>query len=225
MCGFCSEYFRSDNNSNLFNSMLKNRFKTCSRIIIDSSACYVLPTIGCFVEGYCLIVSKRHVGSIGRLNDVEQDAFAALINLLNEYSLETYNKPVICFEHGAVSCNNLAGGCVDHAHLHVVPYEQKLCDVVRSYGLTVQRIESIRSLHSIAFSDRPYLYWKEINGEEYVVVDEFVSSQFFRKIIADSHGLTDKWDWREYPFVDNMISTYRKAKQFFAECNGKDDEK
>ena len=100
-CGFCSEYYRCDNSSNLFDNMLKQRFKTPSRIIIDSSACYVLPTIGCFVEGYSLIVSKRHVGSIGRLNYEEQDAFIALINRLKENSLETYNKPVICFEHGA----------------------------------------------------------------------------------------------------------------------------
>lgn len=77
--------------------------------------------MGSIVEGYILLVSKRHINSMGELNKNEYSDF---INIKSKiiFDLEkVYDKKCICFEHGSGLKNREnAGSSVKHARFHIV---------------------------------------------------------------------------------------------------------
>ena len=89
-----------------------------SRFIAQTPRFVAVPTFGCFVAGYLLVVPRTHVLSFGQLGpDVLREA-DALVARLSARITAAYGMPALGFEYG----NNVPGGRrIEHAHWHLLP--------------------------------------------------------------------------------------------------------
>lgn len=212
-CSFCSE-FTPESELDFFeeqNLLIHNVLKgssLSSRIIFENEYFVVIPTIGCFIEGYCLICTKDHYYSFREfLNNSGKEVFE---RFLAEFSLvykEVYGE-FLLFEHGSYNKHMKGGGCSDHAHIHVIPSKDIIFDPKAS-GFE-------GSSQELWFNeiDGEYLYFRQ-SGNSFLNQQAIIESQFLRRIFANILGVADFWDWRKYPFVENMQVTYRKLKKSY----------
>lgn len=216
-CGFCAELHSVGQENNL---LQKTIFPSCglsSRVVYQTDHFVVIPTLGALVEGYLLIVSKAHYESIRQIPKEFISEFDEVVHKVKSVIRSTYGKNSVCFEHGAASCSNKFGGCIDHAHLHVVPCEETLSETIREFGMELMPIPSLAALSDIVDRSQPYLYWEDPEESKYVIQDSFVPSQFFRKIIAHHYSVIEQWDWRQYLNLENLLKTYRALYPRFTE--------
>jgi hypothetical protein len=77
-----------------------------------------MPTVGCFVPGYLLIVPRAHARSYGQLDAATLDEAEGLIAALSARLAAVYDMPVLGFEYGI----NMPGERrIEHAHWHLLP--------------------------------------------------------------------------------------------------------
>lgn len=195
-CPFCMEM----KNYNL-NPLKKNR------IVLETEHFVVFPTVGCLVVNYVLIVPKKHYTCFGHLSDIEHIELNALINELQFKNRVIFENTTIMFEHGSTEENPNAGNSVYHAHLHVLPFAKSLKDDVVKDGLVPTEIGSIHELYNTIKKMPSYLYYHDTDGKDYEIPHAGVESQYFRRLVSKNLDLPDKWNWREYPFIENMYRT------------------
>lgn len=189
-CVFCNIDFEKEENT----------------IINENSNFYVLPALGSLVEGYLLIVSKRHVNSMADLNEEEKSDYIDLINKYIKIFYNVYGINPIIFEHGTPMPNNkMRANSVFHAHTHIVNYN----------FLDSERI--IKSLNFKSIKDacdinknKNYIFYMDDSLKCYVSYNFPSESQLMRKIMAKELGIDDKFDWRNNRFMNNITSTIKK---------------
>lgn len=212
-CGFCTEINGLDADSNLFNSVISTYTGLSDRYVYEDDRFVVMPTLGAFVEGYVMIVTKTHYDCVGKMPLEEIIAIDRLLGVIKERIKRIYGTEVICFEHGSVSCANKFGGCLNHAHLHILPCNVSLIEEISEYDLKISKLPSLSMLHDQGGAENPYLFFEDVDGERYMITGEYIASQFFRKLVANHMGLSESWDWRENLFLDNILNTVRRLKQ------------
>ena len=90
-------------------------------IIYESDNFVSIVDLGSIVEGYVLLISKRHINSMGELNESEYSDFISIKSKIISDLEKIYSKKCICFEHGSGLKNHEnAGSSVQHAHFHIV---------------------------------------------------------------------------------------------------------
>ncbi|MEU5885006.1 HIT domain-containing protein [Spirillospora sp. NPDC047279] len=77
-----------------------------------------VPTYGCFVRGYLLVVPRRHVLAFGQLDPGELAEAQILIDDLVARLKRVYGLPVLGFEYGLAAAGVRR---IEHAHWHLVP--------------------------------------------------------------------------------------------------------
>jgi diadenosine tetraphosphate (Ap4A) HIT family hydrolase len=173
------------------------------RILYENEHALVVPTIGSIVPNYLLIIPKRHVISC---NDLSSEEIESLIQCKKKIEHNVGNGTI--FEHGSLSREKSGGASIEHAHLHFIPVE--IDHSIISNKLDFKKINSIAEINSV---DSEYLLIWNKKGIYYAKSDS-VPSQFLRKVIAEYFGVPDKWNWKEFPFVENMQHTYTSWKKF-----------
>ena len=212
-CGFCVEIHGMDTDNNLFKRVIAPETGLKSRYVYEDDTFVVMPTLGAFVEGYVMIVSKEHYDCVGKMSAEDIARLEALMEEITHRIRKVYGMDVICFEHGAVSCANKFGGCLNHAHVHLVPCNASLLEEIRDYDLEVEPLSSLSELQSLGQEGRPYLFFRDTDGEQYLITGDFIVSQFFRQLVTARMGLDQKWDWREHMFLDNVFKTVKGLTQ------------
>jgi hypothetical protein len=108
------------------------------------------------------------------------------------------------FEHG-MSPGCSSGGCIDHAHMHIVP----ATDVVATALLAASSFSPVHSWESLADrSDAAYLLIS-LPGEEgyrWAAPPLALQSQHLRRVVAGALGVED-YDWAVASFLDTIVST------------------
>jgi len=180
------------------------------KVIYETKNFVVTPTVGALIEGWVLIISKRHVTAMGALTKDELYELKELTIKIKNLVVSTYGAAVV-FEHGP-ACEGTTFGCgIDHAHFHVVPLQIPLAQLIeeelRSTNMW-EIIADIRELLGIHRRKASYLYILE-NGENQgrvACLDE-VPSQFMRRVIASFLGIPHLYDYRKYKFHENAMAT------------------
>lgn len=198
ICEFCSKISRADDGAS---PLAWFDF----RILTQTEDFVAVPALGSIVPGYLLLVTKKHVPSMACLTRGERQRLFAFTGWLARLQAEHWHPPMI-FEHGAADESKArAGSCVTHAHWHLVPGPWCLT----SPDYTFRRISSFEEFALQYDFKAGYLYFESYNGTALVSEADFVCSQLFRRLLAQSAGKADEWDYAVFPFFDNMKETIR----------------
>lgn len=176
-------------------------------IIEKTKYFYILPTLGSLVDGYVLIVTKRHINSMSELNDNELEEYKTIIAKYQKLFNKIYNKTPIVFEHGTPNQNSkMKANSVTHAHTHIVNINFKNeKEILEKYNF-----KEINNLKEIETNKN---YIKYIYNNKIYITYNFPSvSQLMRILIAEELNYKDKFDWKKERFDENIISTIERIK-------------
>lgn len=200
-------------------ALLSNRSTNLwDRVLLETDNFFVVPSLGSLIEGWLLIVTKSHHICMGSLDRAQ---IAELENLMEEVCTIVRSKygPVAVFEHGPVEAK-LAIGCgVDHAHIHVVPTSLPLIEEAGSltdFKFHWEQIVGIKAVQIPYINGVSYLYVQQDGSYPMMYSGKNIPSQLFRKTIAASLGIPERYNWREYAFESNIVNTVTKLHPFAA---------
>ena len=175
-------------------------------IIEESDNFIVLPTIGALVDGYLMIVSKKHINSMSELKENEKIEYEFLIEKYRNKFKNIYNKFPIIFEHGSpINDSDMKASSVIHAHTHIVNHKFiNEESIVKNLNFKI--------LKNLNYLSKEQNYIMYINPENicYVSFNFEPVSQMMRKIIAKDLGYENKFDWKKEIFIENINSTIKK---------------
>ncbi|MBT4377059.1 hypothetical protein HOD29_06820 [archaeon] len=195
-------------------------------ILNESENFFVVPSVGQMgIEGYVLICSKKHFNGSGDIPSEYHDELEKITELTRERISSFYQSDSLVFEHGPkVGCFK-GGGCLDHAHLHVVTTSK---DILSNLLLDMkdrlspkdyyklERIEGFDPLSKIYNSQTSsYMYLQTPDCKKFATeVNFFIPSQYIRQIISKSEGLSN-WNWRTNPDPGTFQKTLNSLRNKF----------
>ncbi len=187
---------------NMDNSKVENT------IIDESNNFFVLPAIGSLVDGYLMIVSKRHINSMAELTENERNEYEFMLKKYRNLFKSIYNKFPIIFEHGCpVTNSDMKANSVEHAHTHIVNHQ------FMNESTIIKKL-NFNKIDNLGYLMKKQNYIMYINNENVCYITNHFEpvSQMMRKIIAKDLGYENKFDWRKEMFIENINSTIKKLK-------------
>lgn len=180
-----------------------------NKILMESENFYVIPSLGSIVPNWFLICSKDHFISSSKLSSKLLDELFQLVNDLRS-KVKFVNNNISIFEHGPHKPKIATGCSVDHLHIHVVDFDpseliQLSFDYSRDfvwnkYSKPKYAIQSVNS-------DESFLFFQKSPNENFICQKPVFESQYFRKLIAKSKGVEEKFNWRCDYFLENIDNT------------------
>lgn len=170
-----------------------------------------LVSIGAFVEGWTLVVPQTHVYSMRTFYDLPE--FWRFVQHTSQHIQDTYRKKVICFEHGANSCDSETSCGTHHAHLHLVPFGESLAEDILAERpwkkILAQNVKEV-------VSNQEYLLYSDLErvdelAEVYVHILKEGESQYFRRVLANRVGVSD-YSYKTAPFIERTIKSFEELK-------------
>ena len=176
-------------------------------IIEETEYFYILPTLGSLVDGYILIVTKRHINSMSELNENELIEYKNIIEKYKNLFKKIYNKTPIVFEHGTPNQNSeMKANSVTHAHTHIV-------NINFSNEKEILEKYNFKEINDFKEINKNMNYIKYISNDKIYITYNFPSvSQLMRILIAEELNYKDKFDWKKERFDENIISTIERIK-------------
>lgn len=178
--------------------------------ILENAEFSTLVSVGGFVEGWTLVIPKKHTYSMR--NFYTDSMFIDIADKMLKRIRDVYRKKCIIFEHGANHEGSITACGTNHAHLHIIPYERSLRSMMFADD-SIQWIDCrLKDIAEIV-QDREYWFYAEdvVNIEEargYVHIIEKPESQYFRRLLAEKEGYTQEYDYKNHLFLDKGEATY-----------------
>jgi len=205
-CNFCHEVAQAKNGYGLH--------------FLQTHEAIALPTLGCFVRGYSLIVPTSHVASLADLPGASRRPLFETAEYVRE-RIEFLFGPTLIAEHGSGAPEEPTAACCVHAHLHLIPVGSAAFQVQHEYEATGgkgQGFEPENDLDQLAGSS--YLTLSLRPGEWTVWKDASrFPRQFVRRATANALGRPTVFDWKRSPFVEHMRETTELMKRAIAAQN------
>lgn len=162
-------------------------------IIYEDDNIYVTPDLFPLCLGHMLIITKEHHNSFGNVPlsvyDSAEKAKRYLFKNIFKFA------PFIVFEHGAV-VEHSGGSCIDHAHIHMMPFTDDLKDMIESSDfIDTSAIDATyTNLNQLAEQGIAYIYYQRNfdNPIAYPIYNG-LPSQFFRMLIAQKLKINYNW--------------------------------
>lgn len=180
-------------------------------IIAETDSFIVVPTLGSLVPGWQLVIPKEHCLNALQLNFDKKEELNNLLQHRIELTKNIFKQQVLIFEHGAISDNTAIGCGIDHAHIHIVPFEMDILNEIKQKEPTFRKLD-IKSiydfyLHKNKEQGKPYWVFSSDQNAVYYTDEMQESSQFFRKIIAKHCGMSERFDYKKFKFEINTVKT------------------
>jgi ATP adenylyltransferase len=182
------------------------------KVLHETPEFVVVPSKGAMIEGWLLIISKRHYLSVGAMPYLVRKELEYLSKDLCHVLSNLYCRPSI-FEHGPSLTGSYVGCGIDQAHLHIVPINFDLTLAIESlsaqHGLNwnCNVGNTYEGLSLASSSKKPYLYYCDWRGNSQYCTSENIPSQFFRKAIASHIGAPNIYDYKKFVFERNVYNT------------------
>ena len=208
-CEFCDEFAGGLNNA------FYARYEGClrTRFLMSAENFHVFPTIGQLVEGYLLIVPKKHYAAFDQLSCSLWREFDGLHEHVKKV-LSSYYGPCIMYEHGVKRTGT--GGCgIYHAHVHALPIST-LSDPVQALKATFPYTRLPRPHRVAEYSANlaSYLLYQDCRSRTYLFDTGPLPSQYMRKLLAEALG-HQQWDWRTVGKEDRLLTTIQQLSRRF----------
>jgi len=198
-----------------FCDLIKNKTenkKPENTIIFENANFIVVPSLGSIVDGYLMLISKRHINSMAELSNDELADLVVVLNDMKALLFKNYGvSPIVC-EHGSgIIERDKASSSVYHAHIHIVPInfdEQRHKEIIAECKM--RQIDIVKDLQN--YCQVPYILYIDEKQNAHISksTDIIMPSQYMRKKIAEQEGLSDKWNWRNNSFKSNISKTIKK---------------
>lgn len=187
--------------------------KVWNEPLFESPNFVALPSVGALVEGWVLLVPKRHFISFG----VVPGSMLAEMNEFKEFVCSVLGQcygTVAAFEHGPSAASRTVGCGVDHAHLHLVPFPFDLAAEVAPFLPSgVNWVSAGVEKCQEAFGQgEDYLYLEQPIGSGRIVTHDKFGSQLFRRAIAARIGVSDQYNWRENEQLPTVMATIQRVR-------------
>lgn len=187
------------------------------RILYESENFYVMVSLGPIVEGYLLIVTKSHIGSFLNLPNKYLNEFLEVKNLVSRILIKQYGA-CLFYEHGKIGSslkfNNSNRHCY-HAHMHCVPVELKMNDVVNK-EFNYNKYSSFESAYKTSDKVQKYLYIEDDSSNVYIPTED-IRKQYLRWVLSESLNKEGKWNWVENQSWGIIYKTIEQLKPYFNE--------
>lgn len=166
------------------------------RILYEGKDFYVMLSLGPIVEGYLLLISKKHLSCCAEIPVELTEEFDFLYNRITKIQQEVYGGSV-AYEHGrAGSCMVLTEGSKHcyHAHMYFLPYPIHMNFAVSKDfdDIPLESLEIFRSCYKN--KSNSYLYIDDGIKSMYIV-DTQIRRQYLRYKAAILVDKIDLWDW------------------------------
>jgi diadenosine tetraphosphate (Ap4A) HIT family hydrolase len=184
--------------------------------LFESDNFVVLPSLGALLEGWLIVLPKKHVISAGALDDQLLAELGRVKTVVASKMQRRYGA-ACAFEHGPSKTNSLVGCGVDHAHLHIVPSLVDVRSAVQTFlpeGTWWSRA-LMTDCQTANREGQDYLYLEQPIGVGFMATHRAFGSQLFRKAIASEIGTPDEFNWREHPQIPKVMATIREARAWF----------
>lgn len=177
-------------------------------IIYETESFRVIPSVGAFIDGYVLIVTKEHMSSLAELNDEQKKEYQNLVLKISEIFKKVYGKTPILFEHGTPDIHNsMSANSIIHAHSHIVNFKfENEKEILEKYNFV-----PIKSFEEVEKEN--YIYFQNGSGEKFVSYQFDSTSQFMRILIANEVNREEQYNWREFDFKENIVVMLEKIKK------------
>jgi len=209
ICEFCDEF--AGGLSNSFYARYQGSPGT--RFVLSTDNFHIFPSIGQIVDGYLLVVPKRHYATLDEMPSVLWTEFEKIYEHVRKILSDLYG-PCIAYEHGARRAG--VGGCgIYHAHLHATPLASA-SDPVELLRLRFPYTE-LAHLNEISKQSAglpSYLFYQDSNAKLYLFDTGPLPSQYMRKVLADAVGQQD-WNWREAGREELLLATMQRLSGKF----------
>lgn len=170
---------------------------------IEDDEYMALLSVGGFIEGWTLIIPKKHILSMKEI--YKKPKFQRFLDQTIEYLSKIYGKDFIVFEHGADHEGSIVACGTNHAHLHIVPYEKSLIEAMSADGLewhtcSFDNIENTVGDGEYWFYAENVTVAEKVDGVAHRIKNK--ESQYFRKLLAYQEGCKDFFDYKKYSHLD-----------------------
>lgn len=174
------------------------------QVLAGSADVVIVPTVGMLLPGYLLAVTRTHVESFAQLDpEVLATAWDWIQKRVDQLSF-AYGSYLL-FEHGSGGTQP-SGGCVSHAHLHLIPgvreQEEVLIEALHAQPMDLTELSS--------FANNNYAL---IQGAGmHIATDTDLPSQWIRRRVAEALGTPENYDWALFPGEENLKKTLNEAR-------------
>lgn len=195
-----------------------DRTKFEERIIAENKNWYLVATLGQITDGgYILIIPKQHVSCIGAMKEQKLIKIENILRVASDYIEIEYGVRPIIFEHGIV------GQTVQHAHLHLLPAEIRMCGrIYRDFPNTqicfLDSLKILRCNYDMT-GRKKYLFWSTPEDILKLVIDPPAPLQYLRIVAAELLGRPERGNWRNMdPELDKQLwqETVSRLKPYFS---------
>lgn len=203
-CDFCEEFKQLPEVTGRTITYLANDF-------------VVLASLGCFRDGYSLLMPVEHRRSFASLGHERLALAEPAIEYVRRIIGSEYSTPVIVAEHGPGIVDKGAS-CCDHAHIHIIPVDdpEKVLLQFRNSGHEHHSLPRLSALTE--WQAAPYIYLSCTPGQHLVWENMgLFGKQFVRHVCANLDGLGMIANWRIYPFRRKMLQTAERLRHRFEE--------
>ena len=201
-CPFCAEF--SNPELSIWNSKRGNL--PVDRVLHNENGWKIFPPLGSFIEGGLLIVSEKHFRCCSALDKESALNLDAIILKTNSILKETYKTNILFFEHGSSACQSKGACCVDHAHINVFPINFNIWDYLPEFD-SKYAIQSAVRLSEYINDEYLWIFDSQFN---YIFPVNGVPSQFIRTIITKTMNIPARWNWQDYPGLEEIQKTISK---------------
>jgi len=174
--------------------------------------------VGGLVEGWLLLVPKKHFICVGAL----PESLAFEFEQLKGVAASSYKTSTVALAHlstGLIDVGETLAVGVDHAHLHILPARFDLLSAASPFlpENTRWRTAGLPECRAAYSDSKDYLYLEQEIGKGQIAVDDNFGSQLFRRGIARELGVPAEYNWREFPHSDNIERTITRAREWFSQ--------
>gem|GEM_PF-4855382 len=156
---------------------------------------------------YLIFSPIQHLSrSLDLMIEDAQRFFRALMDFLNKIELTLPNR-FWAFEHGGRNATTGGPGCVDHAHIHLIPddslFVPVLSDIQMELGVQGEKREFPWSFQT------PENYLTLMSPERTWVLFDASSceSQYVRRLMSRRLRCPNQWNWQIYTHEANFMQT------------------
>ena len=201
-----------------FCNIIKNEIKKYDDIdkpIMEGKKYFSLVSIGVFVKGWTLIVSKEHKYNLS--TDYLDILFFDYLkeHILNIKKKLNWDDKIIVFEHGANTCDSETACGTSHAHLHVLPLSESILEDITSEKNWIKcKWNAVANI----VEEKEYLLYcedaeKGMEADVYIHIVSVPESQYFRKVIFEKLELKGSYSYKEDVRYEESMQTRKMLEE------------